>query len=85
MFCVLLQKNETFSRSFTFLTKECCVLCVLLHSFEKNGKELSVLLCLISRQKLKKEQERTERSLKEQERTECSERERTRCPTLRTK
>ena len=58
------------------------VLYVLFRSFEKNGKEHSVLLGLISRQKLKKERERTERSLKERERPERSERERTRCPTL---
>ena len=36
MFCVLLQKNETFSRSFTFFAKECCVLCVIYHSLRKN-------------------------------------------------
>ena len=35
-FCVLLQKNETFSRSFTFFAKERCVLCVLLRSLQKN-------------------------------------------------
>ena len=32
-FCVLLQKNETFSRSLTFFAKECCV---LLCSLQKN-------------------------------------------------
>ena len=33
-FCVLLQKNETFSRSFTFFAKERCVLCKrMLRSF----------------------------------------------------
>ena len=35
-FCVLLQKNETFSRSFTFFAKERNVLCVLLRSLQKN-------------------------------------------------
>ena len=34
---VLLQKNETFLRSFTFFAKECCILCVLLRSLQKNG------------------------------------------------
>ena len=38
----------------TFFIKERDVLYVLSHSFEKNGKESSVLLGLISRQKLKK-------------------------------
>ena len=38
-FCVLLQKNETFSRSFMFFAKERCNLCVLFSSLEKNGKE----------------------------------------------
>ena len=35
-FCILLQKNETFSRSFTFFAKERNVLCVLLRSLQKN-------------------------------------------------
>ena len=35
-FCVLLQKNKTFSRSFTFFAKERYVLCVLLRSLQKN-------------------------------------------------
>ena len=35
-FCFLLQKNETFSCSFTFFAKECCILCVLLRSLQKN-------------------------------------------------
>ena len=35
-FYVLLQKNETFSRSFTFFAKEQNVLCVLLRSLQKN-------------------------------------------------
>ena len=34
---VLLQKNETFSRSFPFFAKECSVLCVLFPSLQKNG------------------------------------------------
>ena len=70
-FCVLLQKNETFSRSFTFFAKERCILCILLHSLKrmlrlcvlfrlkkKNGKEHIVLLGFISRQKLKKRMEK---------------------------
>ena len=36
MFCVLLQKNKTFSRSFTFFAKEQNGLCVLLRSLQKN-------------------------------------------------
>ena len=72
MFCILLQKNEMFSCSYTFFAKErcisfcsfpffakeCCVLCVLFHSLEKNGKERNVLLGFISRQKLKKRMEK---------------------------
>ena len=66
MFCVLLQKNETFSRSFTFFAKEHCVLCVLFCSLEKNRKERNVLLGLIKVAKnSKKEQKKKLRSLKE--------------------
>ena len=36
MFCILLQKNETFSRSFTFFAKERNILCVLSRSLQKN-------------------------------------------------
>ena len=36
MFCILLQKNETFSHSFTFFAKERNVLCVFLHSLQNN-------------------------------------------------
>ena len=35
-FCILLQKNETFLRSFTLFAKERNVLCVLLRSLQKN-------------------------------------------------
>ena len=42
-FCILLQKNRTFSHSFTFFAKERCVLCVFLHSFQKNFTFFSVL------------------------------------------
>ena len=35
-FCIVLLKNETFSRSFTFFAKEPCGFCVLLHSLQKN-------------------------------------------------
>ena len=57
---VLLQKNVTFSRSFLFLAKECCVLCVLFPFFRKERKrtEKNVLLGLISRQKLDKRTEK---------------------------
>ena len=34
-FCVLLKKNKTFSRSFTFFAKERNILCVLLRSLQK--------------------------------------------------
>ena len=73
------KKNATFCVllcSFTFFAKECCV---LLHSEEKNAKELIILLGLISCQKLEK---RMLRSLKERKRTMCLERKITRCPTL---
>ena len=83
-FCALLQKNKTFSRSFTFFAffyvlckrtlrsfkvfaKECCVLCTLFHSLEKNGKERNNLLGSISHQKLKK---RTEKNVAFFKRTE---------------
>ena len=56
--CVLLQKNEMFSRSFPFFAKERCVLCVLFCSLQKNGIERNVLLGLISRQKLEKRMEK---------------------------
>ena len=45
MFCILLQKNILCQRMlhslrfFTFFAKECCILYVLFHSLEKNGKE----------------------------------------------
>ena len=56
---------------------------ILLRSLQKNvaffAKELCVLLGLLSRQKLKKERKRTERSC---QRTECTEQKRTQCPTL---
>ena len=86
-FCVLLQKIETFSRSFSFYAKECCILCVLcilLHSLEKNPKECIFLLGLISCQKLKKKRKIMLRFLKERKRMMCSERKRTQCPTLLT-
>ena len=41
---VLLQKNKTFSCSFPFFAKECCVLCVLLgHQKLEKRKERSFL------------------------------------------
>ena len=55
---VLLPKIETFSRSFPFFAKECCILYVLFRSVEKNGKEWNVLLGLISHQKLEKRTEK---------------------------
>ena len=58
MFCVLLQKNETSSHSFTFFAKERCILFALFCSLEKNVKERNVLLGLISRKKLKKRMEK---------------------------
>ena len=45
-------------RSFPFFAKEHSVLCVLFCSLEKNGKERTVLLGLISRQKLEKRMEK---------------------------
>ena len=55
---VLLQKNETFSRSFTFFAKECYFPCVLFRSLEKNGKEWNAHLGLISHKKLEKRMEK---------------------------
>ena len=86
---VLLQKNGTFSRSFTFFAKEHCVLCILLRS-----------LCSLTF--LRKERKRTHHSFgshkspknrkknikercilkKNSKEPVCSERKRTRCPTL---
>ena len=50
--CILLQKNETFSHSFTFFAKERCILLVLISCQKlekkngtfllKNGKERNV-------------------------------------------
>ena len=51
--CILLQKNKTFSRSFPFFAKECCVLCILFCSLGKNGKERNIHF---------KERKRTERT-----------------------
>ena len=51
------KNNATFwvlLRSFTFFAKECCVLCILLCSLEKNAKERIILLGLISRQNTQK-------------------------------
>ena len=56
-------------RSFKFFAKECCVLCTLFRSLEKNGKERNILLGFISRQNSKK-------------RTELSEWKRAQCPTM---
>ena len=43
-FCILLQKNETFSRSFTFFAKERNILCVLLCSLQNNVAFFYILL-----------------------------------------
>ena len=48
-FCVLLQKNEMFSHSFTFFAKEQNVLCVLLHSLQKNVAFFAFLYVLKKR------------------------------------
>ena len=81
IYIYILKKNGTFSRSFLFFINEQDGLYVLSRSFEKNGKERSVLLGLISRQKLKKT-EKNGTFFKRSKRPEPSERERTRCPTL---
>ena len=84
MFCVLLQKNKTFSHSFTFFAKECCVLCKRmlrsLRSFtflrkerKRTQKNASFLLDFISRQKLEKRMQKNV----------AFRRKRTRCLTLR--
>ena len=69
-FYVLCKKTLRSLRSFAFFAKERCALC---------GKERSILLGLISRQKLDK---RTEKNVVFFKRTERSERKRTGCPTL---
>ena len=81
-FSVLYKRTLRSLLSFTFFSKERCILCALFRPLEKNGKEQNVLLGSISRQKLKKEWKRRLLSLKERKRTEHSERKRTRCPTL---
>ena len=81
-FYILYKRMLRSLRSFTFFGKDCCVLCILcilFCSLEKNGKERSVLLDLISHQKLEK---RMLRSLKERKRMERLEWKRRRCPTL---
>ena len=69
-FRVLLQKNETFSRSFTFFAKECCILGVLLRSLQKNTAFFAFFYVLSKRTLrslrsflfFRKERKRTERS-----------------------
>ena len=48
------KKQRNILRSFTFFAKECCVLCILLCSLEKNAKERIILLGLISCQNTRK-------------------------------
>ena len=76
---ILLQKNKTFSHSFTFtfFAKERCV---LFRSLEKNEKERNALLGLISCQNLEKERKRMEKNGKEWN-VPFKERKRTWCPT----
>ena len=95
-FCKILQKNVGFFaffyilckrmlrslHSFTFIAKESCILCILLHSYEKNAKERIVFWVSQVAKNLKKECKRTLRSLKERKRTMRSERKRLRCPTM---
>ena len=49
MFCVLLQKNETFLRSFLFFIKEREDLCVLSRSLQKNGTFFTFFSVLLKR------------------------------------
>ena len=49
MFCVLFQKNETFSRSFQLFIKERNDLRVLTHSLQKNGTFFTFFSVLLKR------------------------------------
>ena len=49
IFCILLQKNERFSRFFTIFAKECCILCILLHSLQKNVAFFALFYVLCKR------------------------------------
>ena len=92
MFFVLLQKNKTFSRSFMFFAKECCVFCVLLRSLQKNAAFFAFFYNLCKRMLRSLRSERSFGSHKLPKtrkkngtifkRTEFSEQKRTRCPTL---
>ena len=53
-FAFFCKRTKRSLRSFTFFAKECCVLCILLRSLEKNAKERIILLGLISRQNTRK-------------------------------
>ena len=53
-FYILCKRTLCSLRSFTFFAKECCLLCVLLRSLDKNVKKRIVLLGFISRQKHEK-------------------------------
>ena len=82
-FPVLYKRTKHSLRSFPFFAKEQEVLYVLSCSFEKNGKARSVLLGLVSRQKLKKRTGKNGTFFNRTEKTEHSERERTRSPSLK--
>ena len=80
-------------RSFTFFAKECCVLCILLCSLQKNVAFFALFYVLKKRthssfgshkspKTREKKCKRTLRSLKEGKRMMRSERKRTQCPTL---
>ena len=83
-------------RSFTFFAKECCILCVLLCSLQKNvaffaffyvlkirtQKNASTFWVSYVAKNSKKECKRMLHALKERKRTMRSERKRTQCPTL---
>ena len=60
-FCILLQKNETFSHSFMFFAKERNILCILLRSLQKNVCKRT-LHSLRSFMFFRKEWKRTHRS-----------------------
>ena len=95
-FCVLLQKNKTFSHSFTFFAKDWNVLCFLLSSYQKNVAFFAFFYVVKKRtqknasffwvswvaKNSEKDCKRTLRSLKERKRTMRSEPKRTQCPTL---
>ena len=72
-FYVLCKRMLGSLHSFTFFAIECCVLCVLFRSLEKEWKRTELSIGSQVAKNSKKEWKRTLCSLKERKRTECSE------------